>query len=187
MVKISHPNSLLFFVEQGGSENAQIDSSVVENNQQTENDRDTGVLNESESQTKYSDGSLENTDTNIIGHDSSDGQCQMNDATSSKTSDEGPASGIDPGPAIPVEAVPANAGGNGNTYGKKESIFVTLSRKIKALEQNVTMTNLFLEELSQRYVSRFKKVREGSGDVEATCSKPVGNKYLQSTCNCKVC
>lgn len=49
----------------------------------------------------------------------------------------------EPGAPVPV--------GNGQTNSKKESIFVAMSRKIKALEQNVTMTNLFLEELSQRY------------------------------------
>ena len=120
-----------------------------------ESDEDTekgsAVLHENETQTKWADGSLENSDTNIITQDSSDGQCQMKDGTSTKTSDEGSASSIEPGPTVNVEAVPASVGGNGNgAQGKKESIFVTLSRKIKALEQNVTMTNLFLEELSQR-------------------------------------
>jgi hypothetical protein len=76
----------------------------------------------------------------------------MKDVTNSKISEEAGSSSNDPGPTINVDAVPTQAPGNGNTYGKKESIFVTLSRKIKALEQNVTMTNLFLEELSQRYV-----------------------------------
>ena len=139
-----------FFCEQGGSESVQTDSSVVESDQKVESDRDIGVVNESESQTKWPDGSLESSDTDIIRQDSSDGQCQMKDATSSKASEEAPAPGIDPGPALHVDAIPTNTGGNGNTYGKKESVFVTLSRKIKALEQNVTMTNLFLEELSQR-------------------------------------
>lgn len=41
---------------------------------------------------------------------------------------------------------------NGQGHETRESIFVMLSRKIRALEQNVTMTNLFLEELSQRFV-----------------------------------
>ena len=136
-----------FFCEQGGSESVQTDSSVVESDQKMESDRDIGVVNESESQTKWPDGSLESSDTDIIRQDSSDGQCQIKDATTSKASEEAPAPGIDPGPALHVDAIPTSAG---NTYGKKESVFVTLSRKIKALEQNVTMTNLFLEELSQR-------------------------------------
>ena len=53
--------------------------------------------------------------------------------------------------AAEPEPGPANLVGNGQMNNKKESIFVAMSRKIKALEQNVTMTNLFLEELSQRY------------------------------------
>ena len=125
---------------------------MVENDQNVEINKDNDVLSENLSQTELTDSSLENSDTNIMKQDLSEGQCEMKDVTNSKISEEAGSSSSDPGPTINVDAVPTQAPGNGNTYGKKESIFVTLSRKIKALEQNVTMTNLFLEELSQRYV-----------------------------------
>lgn len=97
------------------------------------------------------DGSLKDMHTKTA--ESSEKHCEVGDAANSKESVETTTSGTDTGPVMNFEAVPTNGPGNGapNTYGKKESIFVTLSRKIKALEQNVTMTNLFLEELSQRY------------------------------------
>ena len=36
--------------------------------------------------------------------------------------------------------------------GHKESIFVRLSNKIKALEQNLNMSTLYMEQLNQRLV-----------------------------------
>ncbi|CAB3991252.1 SUN domain-containing ossification factor isoform X4 [Paramuricea clavata] len=133
------------------SEDTRTDSFVVENDQNIEINKDDDVLSENLSQTELTDSGLENSDTNIMKQDLSEGQCEMKDVTNSKISEEAGSSSNDPGPTINVDTVPTQAPGNGNTYGKKESIFVTLSRKIKALEQNVTMTNLFLEELSQRY------------------------------------
>ena len=133
-----------------------MDNSLVEKDQNMDTgvqNIDNGVLNEDRSQTEFMDGGLVNSDINIIKQDSSEGQCEMKDATNSRISEAADSSSTDPGPTINVEqgsTHQAASNGNGNTYGKKESIFVTLSRKIKALEQNVTMTNLFLEELTQR-------------------------------------
>ena len=107
----------------------------------------TDVLDENQTETQLTGSSLVNADTNIVKEDSPDGQCEMKDVPKLSKGDgssNNDPSSVEPGP---IQGV---GNGNGNTYGKKESIFVALSRKIKALEQNVTMTNLFLEELSQR-------------------------------------
>ena len=126
---------------------AQVDSSLVDQGLNT----DTSVHHvDTDVETELTGSSLVNTETNVIKEDASEGQCEMKDVT--KLSEDVSLSSNDPGPTLHVEQgpIPTAASVGGSTYGKKESIFVALSRKIKALEQNVTMTNLFLEELSQR-------------------------------------
>ncbi|XP_028395039.1 SUN domain-containing ossification factor-like isoform X2 [Dendronephthya gigantea] len=127
-------------------EDSRMGSEVNEKVETIEEQKDAVLLNEDHRQTELPDPSLIEQDFSPL----SEGQCEMKDATVSRNPEDFSSPNLDPGPTINAEAVTTHVG-NGNTYGKKESIFVTLSRKIKALEQNVTMTNLFLEELSQRY------------------------------------
>ena len=135
---------------------AQVDSSLVDQGLNT----DTSVHHvDTDVETELTGSNLVNTETNVIKEDASEGQCEMKDVT--KLSEDVSSSSNDPGPTLHVEqgTIPTAASVGGSTYGKKESIFVALSRKIKALEQNVTMTNLFLEELSQRWSILYCKNR----------------------------
>ena len=53
--------------------------------------------------------------------------------------------------SISMGVVPGLVPGMGN--GQKESIFVRLSNRIKALEQNLTLSTLYMEQINQRLVS----------------------------------